>query len=107
MATESIEIALGGRTWTVEQLPFGALKRMQPRYLAFVASVEGADGLTMIAAPEYLEDMGEIVRSVLGEAGHAIDKPAFESLRFDMADLLREFRKIGPYLGLATAKGEA
>lgn len=99
------KISLGGKTVEVEPLPFGILKKLQPRYLAFVDKMKAAPdgGYGFAGSTEELEEIGDIIRTALQTADASMNAEAFDGLRFTAFDLVAAFKQLGALLGLAEA----
>lgn len=103
MADETVKLALGGQSWTVEPPAFGALMRLQPKYLAF-ADVLANRAAEVPTSPELMGEMCEIVRQIIVAGTDApLEKEAFEGLRFSMSDLAGAFNALAAVIGLTRA----
>ena len=105
----AIKIDLGGQSWTVPPLPFGVIRRLQPRYLALVqtAQQQGDGAFGFIADEKAITEMAEIVRAFVATVATGMTEDAFDALPFTAVDLAEAFRAMGGAFGLTeTQPGE-
>ncbi len=102
MTDDTIEIALGGQKWTVEPLPWGAQKKLQPAYVRLANEITARDGV-FVESEEMLDQMAGLVRDTIVAGGTPLTKDDFEKLPFGIADLVAAFRAIGSALKLTQA----
>ncbi len=108
MSDEKVVITLGGQSWTVEPPPFGALMRLQPRYLNFTEKLATHAG-QVPTSPELMGELCDIVRGIISAGSDAeVDAAEFLKLRFSLTDLIGAFENLAHVIGIRRiAPGES
>ena len=101
---EFFPLSLGGRTWNLPHLPFGVIKRLQPRVLAL------ADGMSELKVKDLdeakLDELLDVTLAAIQCAEAGLTRPALEALAFTSADLVGAQIPIMKALGLIRGKAD-
>ena len=103
MSEETFAVALGGRSWALPQLPFRAIKAIQPAlfdiYLAAGGSSISTDSVARLGEAE-LDRLAEATWRAIAHVDPALSFADFLDLPFSVGELIQAFPSIAKAAGL-------
>ncbi len=83
-------LTLGGKTWDIPELPFGVIKKLQPRLLARnheLVQAHANGGLGSLSE-QALDDLADLVVIGVRQVDPDFDRTVLDAMRFRSAELL-------------------
>ncbi len=86
--SQTYPLTLGGRRWELAELPFGIIRKLQPRLFRLAAPFVGAAAAQApLLSESVIEEMLDIVVDAIKTVDPTITRDALDALHFGVADL--------------------